>query len=540
MFVSEPSRLDAACFHARNHKVALSALAAVTLILSCVSIVSVSSADGPSAKVLDEILPPVDGDPMNSPHESGVLLNPTEISKQSYPGYPQCQDRLAWMQQNWNSTDALYQKYHSAGVDGSVNSILNYLNQHGLYCPTADDANRKPIHGVSIGGWLVLEPWIVPSLFEQFDPADNVVDMWKFCEVLGPAECQRQLNHHYDTFLTLEDVTSLAEGGINHVRIPVGYWIMGDIRAGEPWVPGALAYLQRAMHWFKKYDIKVLFDLHCAPGSQNGFDNSGRKGEIHWADPSVDSSGNTFYPNIDRSLTVIEGLVSLFSLEPFQGTVKYIELVNEAFITIPIDVVKSFYTRGYEAVRRLDPTIGIVIGDSFRFGAWQDFMYPPNYNHVYIDTHIYQVFDTYRLSMTTAQHIDQTCNTNLPEVAVAPLSTIVGEFCGAMNDCAQWLNGYGSGARYDGTFASAPNPAIGSCVGYNDTSNKDVWTPSYKADLRRYVEAQMDAYESGSAMGWFFWNFKTERAPQWNYLLGVEMGWIPKPASNRTFTCSSQ
>ena len=74
-----------------------------------------------------------------------------------------------------------------------------------------------------------------------------------------------------------QDVIRLAEAGITHVRIPVGYWIMGDIRAGEPWVTGELTYLQRAMHWFKASHLKVVFDLHCAPGSQNGFDNSGRK-----------------------------------------------------------------------------------------------------------------------------------------------------------------------------------------------------------------------------------------------------------------------
>lgn len=458
-----------------------------------------------------------------------------QITKMAYPGYPECAPRIKWMQENWNKTEET-RKYYK-GVDGSTESILEYLNEHGLYCPTLKDATRRLIRGVNLGGWLVLEPWIRPSLFEQFDPADNVKDMWSFCEKLGRDECRTQLRAHFDEWVTEDEIATLAAAGITHVRIPVGYWILGDIREGEPWVNGGFEYLQRAMLWLIKYNMHAVFDLHCAPGSQNGFDNSGRQGPIHWADPSYDTNGNVFYPNLDRSLTVLEGLVTVFSLSPFKGTVTGIELVNEAFITIPIDVVKLYYTRAYEKIRNIDPTIEIIIGDSFRFGEWENFMYPPEFNHVYIDTHIYQVFDEYRLSMSFQDHIHQTCTINLPQVAIAPLSTVVGEWCASITDCAQWLNGYNRGSRYDGTFVEGSAP-IGTCEGQNDV-NSSVYTPEFRENLRRYVEAQMEAYETGSSSGWFFWNFKTERAPQWNYLLGLEEGWIPKDPSKeaRKYGC---
>ena len=103
--------------------------------------------------------------------------------------------------------------------------------------------------------------------------------------------------------------------------------------------------------------------------------------------------------------------------------------------------MKSYYSRGYSNIRTIDPDVGIVIGDSFRFQSWENFMYPPAYNHVYIDTHIYQVFDPYRLGFTFQQHIQQTCTIDIDTVSVAPLSTIVGEWSLATTDCAQWLNG---------------------------------------------------------------------------------------------------
>lgn len=475
-------------------------------------------------------------DPIAETTPTELLSIGSQIQKMAYPGYPECAARIAWMNENWNSTDEKYNYYSKDGVDGSLSSIVNYLNQHGLYCPTLADASRPLIRGVNLGGWLVIEPWIKPSLFEQFDPADNVKDMWTFCEKLGKDECRRQLHDHYESFLTEQDIATLAGAGITHVRIPVGYWIMGDIRDGEPWVNGGLEYLQKAMFWLKKYGMHAVFDLHCAPGSQNGFDNSGRAGPIHWADASTDANGKVFYPNLFRSLAVLEGLVSIFSLDPFQGTVTGIEVVNEAFISIPLDIVKMYYEMAYKQIRNIDPSIDIIIGDSFRFMAWDDFMYPPEYSHVYIDTHIYQVFDEYRLKMSVDDHIAQTCNVNLPQVAIAPLSTVVGEWSGAMTDCAQWLNGYMRGSRYDGSFENTP--LIGSCTGQDDPST---FSDEYKQDLRRFIEAQMDAYESGSSQGWFFWNFKTERAPQWNYLMGLELGWIPRDPrpSARTYGCES-
>jgi len=168
-------------------------------------------------------------------------------------------------------------------------------------------------------------------------------------------------------------------------------------------------------------------------------------------------------------------------------------------------------------------------------------MFPPHYRHVWIDTHIYQVFDNYRLSFTWEQNLSQTCKINKPEVAVAPLSTMVGEWSLATVDCARWLNGYNVGSRYDGTYHAtneAPQP-LGSCIGQNDLHDTTVFTPEYREFLLQFASAQMDAYESGSSAGWFFWNFKTEKAPQWDYLLGLKEGWIPTDHQNRKYNCDN-
>jgi glucan 1,3-beta-glucosidase len=56
---------------------------------------------------------------------------------------------------------------------------------------------------------------------------------------------------------------------LNHVRLPIGYWAF-EVGPGEPYISGQQAYIQKAITWATKYNLKVIVDLHGAPGSQNG------------------------------------------------------------------------------------------------------------------------------------------------------------------------------------------------------------------------------------------------------------------------------
>ena len=45
-----------------------------------------------------------------------------------------------------------------------------------------------------------------------------------------------------------------------------------------------LFYLKRMLIWMDELGLAANIDLHGAPGSQNGFDNSGRAGGAHWVE----------------------------------------------------------------------------------------------------------------------------------------------------------------------------------------------------------------------------------------------------------------
>ena len=85
---------------------------------------------------------------------------------------------------------------------------------------------NNQIRGVNIGGWMVLEPWITPSMFYQFlggDETNTAMDHYSFCEVLGPEEGNKQLRRHWESWVTQDIVKQLASSGaVNSLRVPVG------------------------------------------------------------------------------------------------------------------------------------------------------------------------------------------------------------------------------------------------------------------------------------------------------------------------------
>ncbi len=64
------------------------------------------------------------------------------------------------------------------------------------------------IRGVNLGGWLVLEKWMVPSLFEDLAATDET----SWCAQLGP-KAEPRLRRHWDSFVTEDDFAWLAQRG---------------------------------------------------------------------------------------------------------------------------------------------------------------------------------------------------------------------------------------------------------------------------------------------------------------------------------------
>lgn len=135
------------------------------------------------------------------------------------------------------------------------------------------------IRGVNIGGWLLAERYITPYLFalnscqlggdwcfypgqlgappvggpkhsycdlyrcdphllqeeggrEGSYPADEYTLMASFP---SKALAREYMTFHWDNFVSKEDVRTLREAGVTHVRVPVPHYVRGDVLDDEPW-----------------------------------------------------------------------------------------------------------------------------------------------------------------------------------------------------------------------------------------------------------------------------------------------------------------
>ncbi|KIP08203.1 glycoside hydrolase family 5 protein [Phlebiopsis gigantea 11061_1 CR5-6] len=388
---------------------------------------------------------------------------------------------------------------------------------------------QEPVRGVNLGGWFVLEPWITPSIFESLNDS-NIVDEYTLGQNIAPDVALPILQNHWATWITEDDFKAIAAAGLNHVRMQIGYWSVpitstdtNYSTSTEPYIPGAWPYLLQGLTWAKQNGLHVILDLHGAPGSQNGYDNSGQR----TSNPAWGSNSE----NVPRTLDIIK-----FIAEKLGGMIDILELLNEpvGFETSIGDVIGNYWKQGYQVVRQSAGTqLKVMIMDAFLgVDSWEDFLTYPSAQGVLMDTHEYQIFNYDQLELSQPEHITYSCQvmTNLSSFANSNIYTIIGEWTTAPTDCAQWLNGRGVGARWDGTWQSG-QPTFGSCDGM--TGNMSTFSDDYKTFLRQYYEAQVAIGEA--IQGWVYWTWKAENADDWSYQRGLAGGWIPQNPSDRMY-----
>lgn len=338
-------------------------------------------------------------------------------------------------------------------------------------------AASKPgkIHGVNLGGWLVLEKWIKPSLFA----GQTAEDEYTLSQALGKEKAAALLKIHRETWITAEDFKWLAARGINAVRLPVGYWVAEE---NPPFITG-LETMDWAFRTAKANGLSVLLDLHGVPGSQNGWDHGGRQGALGW---------HTSKENIAHSLRVIEDLAARCKA---YDNLLGIELVNEPRQDVPLDILQSYYQEGYQRVRKhlSQERAAVVIHDGFRPDQWDDFMPESDYSNVILDTHLYQCFSDqdHQRDINSQIEIATTQRKQQLDKMQKHHACIVGEW--SLGLPPKSLAGLDSLAR--------------------------------EAGMRAFGAAQLISYES--TRGWFFWTYRTEEGGGWSFRDCVNRGWLP-------------
>lgn len=321
----------------------------------------------------------------------------------------------------------------------------------------------KAIQGVNLGGWLVLEKWLTPGLFAGSEAEDEYGLMLE----LG-SRAHDVLAVHRDSFVTEEDFVWIKGRGLEAVRLPVGYWVFDSY---EPYVE-CLAYIDRAFEWAERYDLLVLVDLHAAPGSQNGWDHSGRKGDVRWHKNKA---------NIELSLWVLKQLAERYgSRKSLLG----IEALNEPRWDVPMRTLFDYYERAYDVLEaNLHDNAYIVFHDGFRPHEMASRLAGKGFRNTVLDMHMYQVFSDEYIGMSLEEHIEHAAHQWSEQLATVSksLPVIIGEWSASLGDDA-----------FPASIASEQK----------------------RAGHLRYAKAQKKVFDM--TLGYFYWNYKAVDAGTWS------------------------
>ncbi|KAK5109473.1 hypothetical protein LTR62_007033 [Meristemomyces frigidus] len=426
-----------------------------------------------------------------------------------------------------------------------ANPSVPALNKEWTY-------GTQQVHGVNLGGWLSIEPYMTPSLFSGYSSHDNVIDEWTLTSTLGPTKAKSTLEQHYSSFVTEQTFIDIQAAGFDHVRIPFSYWAVVTYD-GDPYVPNiSWRYLLRGIEWARKYGIRINLDLHGAPGSQNGWNHSGRQGAIGWL------NGTDGTTNGDRTISIHNQLSTFFTQPRYQNIVAMYGLVNEPrMVELDTSTVLDWTTNAVAAIRKNNYKGIIVFGDGFMgLDNWQGKL--QNIPNLLLDVHQYVIFNVQQITLNHHDKIQFACD-GWTQQALRSMNTatgfgptLCGEWSQADTDCAQYLNNVGVGSRWEGTLNMIDTPGGSSngsvltptCPTHNNpqcscadaNADPSTYSAEYKQWLLMFAEAQMHSFEQG--WGWFYWTWQTETATQWSYRDGIAAGIVPGNVRNRTFDCS--
>ena len=336
------------------------------------------------------------------------------------------------------------------------------------------DAPEK-IRGVNLSGWLILEPWITPSIFAATGASNDA----ELQQSLGDAVYSERLRQHLETFITEDDFRRISAVGLNAVRLPVPWHAFG-VQSETFSHISCVDYIDRAFEWAEKYNLRVLLDLATVPGGQGDSNDS----------PTTPDKPADWHSSTDGrkvALDVLQKLAQRYGQRPGLLGIELLDTpimqVRKNMFTaptpgIPAHYLRNYYRDAYKLLRAYMPEDKIVVfSASSHPDAWKHFLNKLQYKNVYMDLHLYHYRDENARDIASPQGLSDAIKRNkklISEARQAGFPVIVGEWSAA---------------------AVISSPSV---------------TPEGRQAYERvFVSNQLASFEE--AEGWFFQTWKTER-----------------------------
>jgi glucan 1,3-beta-glucosidase len=406
---------------------------------------------------------------------------------------------------------------------------------------TRGELTPAPLRSVNIGGLFVLEPWITPDFHGKENLwSDDIKDQYDFSQEAGAAAT---LKEHWETWYTQADFDNMAEMGLNSIRLPVGWWYFAE-DAGlnkEPYLVPTQKIsdpnhpITKIIEYANEAKLMVTIDLHGAPSSQNGLDNSGQRS----LDEQVENWGDTWLYNqtaLQDTTAILVSITKYINALNARGVqnVIMLELVNEPWVFGDMSKVRDWYVDAATAIRAVNATLPLLIHDAFRHEEWSWLLHRFPFKNVFMDTHLYHAFNINDFASSDADcdkskmiaHENLACRygSMLRYKSCVSLPAYTGEWSLATDQCMPYLQG--------STTHANQFQDVGQCNNIEARVNDEWWNNHTKSFAMR----QISRFEQ--ELGWAFWTYKLGKTVDpkkgegdirnqvWCFHCAVENGWI--------------
>ena len=239
------------------------------------------------------------------------------------------------------------------------------------------------LYGVNLGNWFVQEFWMGVSSVGTFDTGLYTQMRAEAAMRQNPKLAAKDIDElnalYIDNYITESDFQTIAELGMNTVRIPFTWFtISAD---GKTLREDAFRKLDWAVSMCRKYGLYAILDFHGAVGSQNQ--------DIH----SGDDSQFNLYGNTKNEALTCALWAKIADHYKDDTTVAAYDLLNEprrAPGRFGGKINFDFYDRLYHTVRSVDPNHLILI-ECFSFPVNGARLHHYDWDNICMEYHIYNL-----------------------------------------------------------------------------------------------------------------------------------------------------
>ena len=198
-------------------------------------------------------------------------------------------------------------------------------------------------------------------------------------------------DHHFDRFITREDIRQIASWGFDHVRLPFDYPLMEDDDNPFVYKEEGLRRIDDCLNWCKEFGLNMVLDLHRAPGFT--FNNPGES--LLFGDEFMQK----------RFIGIWQTFARRYKNE---GNNIVYELLNE-IVEPDSSRWNALASRAIRAVRKIDTEHYILIGGIDYNNVWKLDDMP-----IFDDPRIIYNFHMYEPFALTHQHAPWTMMRDVP------------------------------------------------------------------------------------------------------------------------------